>query len=170
MTFSYPLYDKWHMADRSRRLYVKALKERLDRVESLLKAAGLVDEEHLTPPETSSDDDVSLEEDGMEAESDDDLLSSLPQNLSEHKVCMSKSANQQPGLESSSKLSGTGDSQHISIIRWDNKADSLYYGMSFIKYLAFRTSYDTDPFQDVLPHCPFYPEKGLSGSSTRPVM
>ncbi|GFF62404.1 hypothetical protein IFM62136_05339 [Aspergillus lentulus] len=115
---------------RKRRLYVKALKERLDRVESLLKAAGLVDEENLTSPETSSDDDVSLGDNGMEVESDDDLSSSLPHNLSEHKVRTSKSANQQSRLESSSKLSGTGDSQHVSIIRLDNKADSLYYGRS----------------------------------------
>lgn len=129
-------YDKWYTADRSRRLYVKALKERLDRVESLLKAAGLVDEENLTSPETSSDDDVSLGDNGMEVESDDDLSSSLPHNLSEHKVRTSKSANQQSRLESSSKLSGTGDSQHVSIIRLDNKADSLYYGMPFIKKLS----------------------------------
>ncbi|KAF7159377.1 hypothetical protein CNMCM5623_004691 [Aspergillus felis] len=115
---------------RQRRLYVKALKERLDRMESLLKAAGLLDEENLTPPETSSDDDMSLEDDGFEAESDDDLSSALPLNLSEHNIRMSKSANQQSELEPSSKLSGTGDSQHVSIIRWDNKADSLYYGRS----------------------------------------
>ncbi|EAW18151.1 transcription factor domain-containing protein [Aspergillus fischeri NRRL 181] len=119
-----------HFPEAEAGAYKKALKERLDRVESLLKAAGLVDEENLTPPETSSDDGVSLEEDKMEAESDDELSSPLPHNSSEHKVRLFKSANQQSGLESSSKLSGTGDSQHVSIIRWDNKADSIYYGRS----------------------------------------
>jgi hypothetical protein len=109
-------------------------------MESLLKAAGLLDEENLTPPETSSDDDVSLEDDGFEAESDDDLSSMLPHNLGEHNIRMSKSTNQQSELEPSSKLSGTGDSQHVSLIRWDNKADSLYYGMSLIKYLSLLHS------------------------------
>ncbi|KAK9595800.1 transcription factor domain-containing protein [Aspergillus fumigatus Af293] len=113
-----------------RRLYVKALKERLYRVESLLKAAGLVNEENLSSPEASSDDDVSLEEDGVEAESEDEFSTPLPHNSSVHKVRMSKSADQQSGLESPSRLSGTEDSQHVSLIRWDNKADSLYYGRS----------------------------------------
>ncbi|RLM01864.1 hypothetical protein CFD26_109143, partial [Aspergillus turcosus] len=117
------------------RLYVKALKERLDRTESLLKAAGLLDEDNLSPPETSSDDDVSLEEDGIEAESEDDLSSTLPHNSTEHKIRMSKSGaprdnSQQSELKPSDKLSGTEDSQHVSIIRGDNKADSLYFGRS----------------------------------------
>lgn len=136
MTSSHPLYGKLYIADRFRRLYVKALKERLYRVESLLKAAGLVNEENLSSPEASSDDDVSLEEDGVEAESEDEFSTPLPHNSSVHKVRMSKSADQQSGLESPSRLSGTEDSQHVSLIRWDNKADSLYYGMSFIKYLS----------------------------------
>lgn len=142
MVFSLPLlYDKWYTTDISRRLYVKALKERLDRTESLLKAAGLLDEDNLSPPETSSDDDVSLEEDGIEAESEDDLSSTLPHNSTEHKIRMSKSGaprdnSQQSELKPSDKLSGTGDSQHVSIIRGDNKADSLYFGMLFIEYLS----------------------------------
>jgi hypothetical protein len=153
IVFSLPLpCDKWYTTDRTRRLYVKALKERLDRTESLLKAAGLLDEENLAPPEASSDDDVSLDDDGIETESEDDLSSMLPRNSTAHRVRLSKSGaprdnSQQSELTPPDKLSGTGDSQHVSLIRGDNKADTLYYGMSLFKCPSLGSFKILTPFR-----------------------
>ncbi|EAW11343.1 transcription factor domain-containing protein [Aspergillus clavatus NRRL 1] len=118
---------------RKRRLYVKALKERLRKTESLLKAAGIPNQENLGISETS-DDDESLDGSGTEDEWEGSSSTSPPCDSdkclpSAGRTGVSNASNQDH-ISGPAGRRSAGNSQHAPIFRWDNRADSVYYGRS----------------------------------------
>lgn len=140
----------------SRSQYVKELEERVRRTESLLKAAGLLDEEGAgqdelvdgegDQPDSDSEHDNGRNEDISGTKNSGAITDNQPRR---HLLTGQKSGSTTGNLDRSScpplgpkrpptnrerKYSATGcsDLQHIPVLRADDREESRYYGLSRI--------------------------------------
>lgn len=137
--------------------YVKELEERVSRTESLLKAAGLLDE--------SSNHDGFADGEGEQLESDSERerenendrsssrwkvkrrTASSDQNPGSASTIANPNRNSFPsaaknhpasGSERRRSLPGSSNIQHVPVLSFDGREESRYYGLSIAVYLWVR--------------------------------
>lgn len=139
-----------HLADQPRTQYVRSLEERLRRTETVLRAAGILDEAAINQEELYDDDE--LLESSSEVENDDDELSSASPNLSRaqngnpRRLPSSDRGQASNGLKARPPLTRSArnsqpsapcnsDLQQIPVFKMDHREESRYYGRLFHEHL-----------------------------------
>lgn len=130
------------MANNRRAQYARALEERLRRTETLLRAAGVLDEAAFDQEELYNDED---EQSTSDIESEDELAPvspNLPIKQEEPLDRGPKTSSRKPAAKSASKssasstdprpsrLPGNSDAQQIPVFKMDHREEFRYYGKS----------------------------------------
>lgn len=103
--------------------YVRSLKDRLEKLESLLKTAGILDEDALDQEELSDDDDELADEDWkMEDVQHEEPPDLSPTNSSASHASPKPNEHNQPS-------SSRGDLEHARLFKIDDRDESRYFGM-----------------------------------------
>lgn len=147
-------------ANYPRTQYVTALEERLKRTETLLRAAGILDEASVGQDELHDDDDELESESEVEYENE---TASVSPNLSRkdgqtrsHKPTSISTAKLSDNIDSSASSDIPGrrhptpcksDYQQIPVFKMDHREESRYYGMPILLYTRY---YDAETFRTCL--------------------
>lgn len=136
------------LADSSRTQYIKTLEDRLKRTETLLRAAGILDDSAVGQEELHDDEGEELESDSEGENEEDEMAASpnLPRNQDgqpskSRNPSISASAKPFQNIDSSTSSDIPGrshsspcksDLQQIPLFKLDSREESRYYGRSIL--------------------------------------